>query len=262
MIVRDRDGSDARAQGGALPAGLPAGTVVRQRSLTDGRVLVVLAAPVEDAAGDTVAALAEPLRTWASQGPAEPARPPVVVPLYGCLVAWGTGRVAVAGPFDRLGELEAAAAEFATREAELADAERRATDLVATLEPHAATAFEIDGLRGGRHADLSARYGEAVAIGGRLAVLAAAIHAPPIHPPTLASQLGERLRERSRLAERHELAVGRTELAERVLEACGQRAADAAIGRRQTSLEWTIVILLLVQTVLLVVDLLAQQGSS
>jgi len=82
-----------------------------------------------------------------------------------------------------------------------------------------------------------------------------------LHPPTLASQLGERLRERTRLLERQEFASQRADLAERVAEACGQRALEAGIARRHTALEWTIVVLLVVQTALLVVELLAQRAT-
>lgn len=87
------------------------------------------------------------------------------------------------------------------------------------------------------------------------------VHAPPLHPPTLASQLGERLRERTRLVERHEFATQQAELAERVAEACGQRALEAGIARRQLGLEWAIVVLLVVQTALLVVELLSQRAT-
>ena len=94
-----------------------------------------------------------------------------------------------------------------------------------------------------------------------MAVIAPAVHAPPVHPPTLASQLCERLRDRTRLAERHEFAVDRAELAERLYEACGQRAAEFGIARRQMGLEWAIVVLLVIQTALLLVDLLAWRGT-
>ncbi|MFM8892393.1 MAG: hypothetical protein ACKOTB_12365, partial [Planctomycetia bacterium] len=102
-------------------------------------------------------------------------------------------------------------------------------------------------------------YREAVSIGRRLALLAPAVHTPPLHPPTLASQVGERLRERARLVERHEFAVAQADLAERVSESCSHRAGDARVARQQTALEWAIVVLLLIQSVLLVVDLLARE---
>jgi len=186
---------------------------------------------------------------------------PVIVPLYGCLVAWTPGRAAIVGPAARLEHLESAVADFSAREADLRDAEQRAAALLDAVEADAAEAFAIDESFPQRRKALAARYREAVAIGCRLALLAPAVHAPPIHPPTLASQLGERLRERARLAERHELAVGRVELSERVTESCGQRAADVGIALRQTALEWAIVVLLVVQTALLTVDLLARRGT-
>lgn len=261
MIVRRPD--SPRSFGPDAPAGLPDTAVVRQLPLPGGAPLDLLVVPAET--DDDVTAADAIARGWLSEAAdaaamADPSAA-VVVPLYGCLVAWMPGRAVVVGPATRLDHLEAAVADFAAREADLRDAERRAATLLDTVEADAAEAFAIDESSPRRREALAARYRDAVSVGRRLALLAPAVHAPPVHPPTLASQLGERLRDRTRLAERHELAVGRVELVERVTESCGQRAADAGIAARQTALEWAIVVLLVVQTTLLVVDLLARQGT-
>jgi hypothetical protein len=212
------------------------------------------------AAGNWVAAAATATPTPAGFQPAAPAA--TVVPLYGCLVAWAPARAAVVGPADRLEHLAAAVGAFAACEARLRAAEAATLALLETAEADAADSGDLDAGSADRRAELAGRYREAVAVSRRLALLAPAVHAPPLHPPTLASQLGERLRDRTRLAERHALAVGRAELAERVAEAASQRALDLGIARRQTALEWAIVVLLVVQTALLVVEIVSRQGAS
>ena len=271
MIGHDRDQSDLKQEPAAavgIPTGLP-GTASLHRLPLSGTAAIDLLAVAVEAAADTggpPGSVADIIREWATTQSLDPAAgvsvAPIVVPLYGCLVAWSAGRAAVVGPGERLGQLEDAVVDFATHEATLRDAEQRATALLDTIEADAGAAFEIDHASGDRRIELAARYREAVAVGRRLALVAPAVHAAPVHPPTLASQLGERLRERARLVERHELAVGRADLAERVAEACGQRAADSGIARSQTRLEWAIVVLLVVQTALMLVDLLARRGSS
>ena len=250
--------------------GLPAGASLERVSLPSGELLELATLPADDHAAEAQGGLDSDPATpaaiataWVTAAGGEPAAraPAVGVPLYGCHVAWAPGRAVVSGPASRLPHLRAALLEFAAREAELADAERRAAVLLDGSEADAAAAFAIDERLTSRQADAAARYREAVAVRRRLAILSPAIHALPVHPPTLASQLGERLRDRTRLTERHEHAIEKAELAERVAETCGQRAVDLVIARRQLALEWAIVVLLVAQTALLLVDILASRGT-
>ncbi len=254
---------------------LPAGATVERLEIYRGESLELLVIPgaepiaTVDQQSDAIAHVAAVATTWVdaagASGDAVPraAGPrPVSVPLYGCHVVWSPRRAAVMGPPGRLADLRAALAEFAGCEAELRDAERRAATLLDGIDADAAVAFAIDVWPAGRRDGLTARYREAVSIRRQLALLAAAVHAPPVHPPTLAAQLSERLRDRTRLSERHEHAVDKADLAERVTEACGSRAAELAIARRQLALEWAIIVLLVAQTALLMVELLAQGRAS
>lgn len=265
MIVRD---NDEPRDGKRMPEGLPAEASLRRVALACNEELLVLMVPLPDdqegnAAPDPAFFIATVTAWAAGVDPHAATSPPVVtVPLYGCHVAWTPGRAAVVGPVVRLEGLLAAVSDFASREAELRQLERQCADLVATLEGDAAHAFEFDERALSQRNGLAGRFREAVAVRGRLAVLAPAVHAPPVHPPTLASQLGERLRDRTRLAERHEFAVDRAELAERLYEACGQRISEFGIARRQLALEWAIVVLLVIQTALLVIDLLTGRGAT
>jgi hypothetical protein len=54
----------------------------------------------------------------------------------------------------------------------------------------------------------------------------------------------------------------RVEIAGDAYEACGQRASDLAIAHRQIGLEWAIVVLLVIQTSLIVVELLSWGAGS
>jgi len=269
VITTDRDaGIDAAANGSRPSPNLPAAAAVSRRPLSESESLEILALPTA-AAGDAADGGIAPgpdgsidmLRAWVSEGPGAAAAPAVVVPLYGCLVIWAPGRAALVGTAEQIGQLAAAVVEFAGHEAALRAAERRAAALLDAVTDEAAHGFSLDGEPVPRPVGPAEQYRESVALGRALALLAPVVHAPPVHPPTLANQLGERLRDRTRLAERHGLAVDRAELAERVAEARGQRALDVGIARRQTALEWAIVVLLVVQTVLLVVDLLARRAT-
>jgi len=272
MIAPDRDHRSTQDPGvgrepATPPLGLPPGTTCTRISLPTGEMLDLLAVPMaeqdparppedESARGR----IEETVRQWVSAEAAPPTAG-VFVPLYGCHVAWTTHRAAVIGPPERLDQLAAAVVGFAGVEADLRAAERRAAALLDTLEDDVGGSLAFEEHTPDRRAELAARHREAVAVCRRLALLAPAVHAPPLHPPTLAGQLGERLRDRTRLVERHEFATHRAEFAERVAEACGQRALEAGIARRQTGLEWAIVVMLVVQTALLVVELLAQRAT-
>ena len=261
MIVSDNDQCD---EGRQLPAGLPAEAVLRRLLLPCGEELLLVAMPQEhDGYGQPphgTPLLAEAATAWVAA--ATPAATVISVPLYGCHVVWAPGRAAVIGAPSRLEALATAVTDFADREADLRHLEQRCAELLESLDRDAPHAFAVDERTFDQRDALAARFREAVAVRGRLARAAPAVHAPPVHPPTLASQLGERLRDRTRLAERHEFAVDRAELAERLYEACGQRAAEFGIARRQQGLEWAIVVLLVIQTTLLIVDLLARGAAT
>jgi len=247
----------------AVPAGLPAAAAIHRRVLASGVALDLLVVPTDRGAGSSDASMTDMtglLRDWVSATAG--AALAVVVPLYDCLVAWAPGRAAIVGPPEHLASLETAIIAFAAQDASLRDAERRGTAILDAIDADVAASTEPESWSREQQRGLTSRYHEAVTIGCRLSLLSSAIHAPPIHPPTLVTQLGERLRDRTRLVERHELATERAALAERVSEASRQRALELSVARQQIGLEWVIVVLLVVQTALLVVDMLASRGAT
>jgi tetrahydromethanopterin S-methyltransferase subunit G len=258
----------------AVPAGLPAGSTIEQIVLESGGfAILTVPLPESEPAASGAAGPAATATSWVAEqlaaigsatgASAGSALPPVVaVPLYGCHVVWARGRGAVIGPAERLPQLRATLADFARCEDRLRDAERRAATLLDAAAADAPLAFNLADRSLERQPEFAARFGETIELRRQLAVLAPAIHAPPVHPPTLGSQLAERLRDRTRLPDRLDLVTERVEIAGDAYEACGQRASDLAIAHRQIGLEWAIVVLLVIQTSLIVVELLSWGAGS
>ncbi|MFM1905201.1 MAG: hypothetical protein RLZZ440_3101 [Planctomycetota bacterium] len=276
MIAQDSDPSPRRTVASDQPAslaGLPDAARVQPLTLPTGRGFDLLIVPCGGSSAEgsqgQEAVWADAARRWviAAAGSlphtADAAgTTPVTIPLYGCHVIWTPSRGAVLGPVERLDQLVAALGDFASREAELRDLEHRGDALLATVEADAPSAFATAEESLGGRPELAARFSEAVAVRRGLATLGPAVHVPPVHPPTLASQLGERLRDRTRLAERHELATDRADFALQIYEACGQRASDVAIARRQMGLEWVIIVILVAQLALMVVEMLSSRSGT
>jgi len=237
-----------------LPTGLPAGSRIEPAALPGGGDLLLV--PVAPTAA---AALLPQLLAWAEQS--DNAVPPVVVELYGTLVLWTPRRAAVASPADRLPRATAAVTEFTVTAAELGEIERAIAGLWRNYEADLPCGFAVTAADAGRVPELAERYRQSMSLAGRLARLSPRIHQPPQHPPTLAGQLGERLRDRCRLADREEFADDQLETIVRLYEGCGQRASDRLLAQREHVLTWVIVLLLAAETVLLLVDLLATAGG-
>ncbi|MGI9176614.1 MAG: hypothetical protein ACR2IT_02005 [Pirellulales bacterium] len=244
--------------------GLPPDTSIERLPLAGGCVaeIALVRLPGMDAAEHDalIADLVARATAWVSAA-AFGGDPPLVVPLYGTHVVWLPGRSVALGPADRLPAMRAALTDFAGREAELRDLEWRIASGLDHVEGDAALAFEVDEQTLRRRRELAGRFREAVSIRRGLAVLAPVLHRPAPQPPTLAGQLGERLRDRTRVVERLEHAVEQADLLERVYAGCGDRVAEFVSSRRHATLEWVIILLLVVEVVLLTVDLLATHTS-
>lgn len=254
-------GEGQGTQAGIPPHGMPAAATVDWVPMPRGGTLETLAVPLEDAAArdgslpDDLVALAS---AWVAEA-APRGEPAVTIPLYGTFVAWAGARAALIGPADRLERIRDAVLEFSTLAHDLRGSERELTAALRHVDEDSRLAFEFDERAVPRRGELADRFRQAVAIRRRLVEMAPAVHRPALHPPTLSSQIGERLRERTRLADRLEFAGQQAEVLERVYEGCGQRASDFMLARRQTLLEWTIIVLLAAETIVLLVDLLASR---
>ena len=95
----------------------------------------------------------------------------------------------------------------------------------------------------------------------RLARVTPFLLSPHVYPPTLASQLGERLRERLRVERREEFVSDQLEVFENVYEMCGQRASEFRHAQSVNTLELIISVLLATQILLSMFEILATAGS-
>ena len=71
-----------------------------------------------------------------------------------------------------------------------------------------------------------------------------------------ANALGQRLREKSRVEDRHESLDGQLATSERIYEMTSQRISDYLASRAERKLEWIIIVLLAAEVVLLLAELL------
>lgn len=207
------------------------------------------------------AELLDEARGWVESELAPGAAPSIPVTLQGVRIFWSPDRVAFLAPPDRVEQVRLALVETCFYEAELRSLESWLGDGWKRLESDAPLAFEFRDPSPEKRAELGQQFRAVISVRARLARLQAWITSPPMHPPTLAHQIGERLRERTRMAERWETASTQSELFERVYDSCSQRVNDFVHHRSGNTLEWIIIVLLLMQTILVVVELLSSAGG-
>lgn len=200
-------------------------------------------------------------RSWVESGNSgEPNRClPIVV--QGAQVFWSELRTAIIAPTERMQAVRRAVIEFCYFENELHDVERQIGDRWSLLDADTPLAFEFQESDVSKRKELMQRFRAVVNLRSKLARMTPHIECPPVYPPTLASQVAERLREKSRLPNRLEFMREQIEVFEKVYEMCSQRASDFVANRTSHTLEWVIVVLLAVEVILLSVDLLSATGT-
>ena len=236
----------------ALPEGMPHG-VETQTIPCGGSTSQLLMLPCADR-DDTE--LLDRARAWVESSP-DSAEKGLLISLQGAQVLWSPRRAAVLAPADRLSAVRPALIEFSLHEAALREIEREIESGWPDLETDSPLAFDFDSKAMGRRAELAQRFQRIIGLRARLARLTPQVHRPLIHPPTVASQVSERLRERTRLIDRLEFVAGQLEVFERVYDLCGQRSSDYMQSRKGHTLEIIIIIVLGVQLILYVLELLS-----
>ncbi len=182
----------------------------------------------------------------------------VLLTLQGAQILWRPNRIVVFAPSERMDSVSRAIVAASFFEAELRSLEQSIDGSWDELQTDSVLAFEFDERAVPRRAELLKRFQTVLSWRTRFVRLAPQVLVPHVHPPTLASQIGERLRERTRMAERLELMNGKLEAQERIYELCSQRASDFMVARTGHQLEWAIIVLLLIQTI---ISLIAFLGS-
>jgi len=170
--------------------------------------------------------------------------------LQGAQIYWSDKRVAILAAPERFETLRSALIETCWFDAELASLERELASAWPEMQNDAPMAFVFDEKSLPRRKELQRRFQRIVSIRSRMLRLSPHVHSPHIHPSTLASQVAERFRERTRLLHRHEILDGQLEVFEKVYDTCGQRISDFVQSRTGHILEGVIIVLLIVQIVI------------
>lgn len=203
------------------------------------------------------AELLENAWNWVEPGITQEHRHGFLIMLWGARVIWSPGRAALIASADRLAALRHAVIDFSFHDRETRKIEAELAEAWPHLEADTPLAFRFDAQDLSRQKELAKRFNQIVGMRARLVRIDPAIHHPLVHPPTLASQLKERLKDRARLSERIEFADEQLNVLEGVYEMCAARSSEFVIAQQEARLEWFIVILLATQTVALIIDLLA-----
>ncbi|MCE3014512.1 MAG: hypothetical protein ACK56W_02995 [Pirellula sp.] len=176
--------------------------------------------------------------------------PRQMMTLQGAEIHWNETRFAILAPPERLEALRTALIETCWFDAELARLERELASAWPEMHQDMPLAFNFDEKSLPRRKELQRRFERVTSIRSRLLRMSPYVYCPHIYPPTLASQLAERYRERTRLLHRHEIIDSQLEVFERVYDNCGQRISDFVQSRTGHILEWIIIILLVLQMVI------------
>lgn len=250
-----------------LPPSIPRQVCMRSRSTLDrfDRILepagqlAMLLVPV--AAGEHTA-FVQRLQGWCGQGKTKGPIRSMLLTLQGAQIVWAPGRVAVLAPPERLQSVARSVVEASFLEHEMRELETTIDAGWNQLQADSPLAFEFTERAEPRRAELSGRFQEVLALRGRYARLTSHILVPHVHPPTLASQIGERFRERAQMEERLDLLDDKLEVFEHTYQMCSERVSDFMNASRGLRLEWAIIVLLLIQVSLLIVDLLSSLGRA
>jgi hypothetical protein len=181
--------------------------------------------------------------------------------LHGALVAWSGDRAVIVSPRDRWEPVTRAVAEFSHYAFELGDVEQGLTVEWERQRVATPPLFDIERQPAGRLREIDAGSVRLLELRRRVVQVVPLVQRPPQFPPTLAGQIGERLRERTRMAERVEHAQQQLDQLERVHDVCGQRLAELQSSRKGHMLEMIIIAILGFQSLLWMAELLFSTGS-
>lgn len=185
----------------------------------------------------------------------------ILLTFQGIQILWRPDQVIVDAPSGRNELVSRAILDSTKNELTLEWLESEIDSKWDDVRSDAPLAFEFHEHAVPRREQLSQRFQRLVEARAAYAKLVPQIIVPYVHPPTLTSQIGERLRERLRMPERLELLDQKLAAQERVYELCSHRVSEFMVARKGHQLEWVIILLLLMQSVLLLVEYLAKTSS-
>ena len=142
-------------------------------------------------------------RDWVVSGTINTGLPLQMMTLQGAQVFWSARRIAVVAPGDRLDVIRKALIEASWYELELRDIEQSLAAAWPQLEADMPLAFTFNERSLNKQTHLQQRFQQIKLFQARLARLGPHVNCPHLHPPTLASQVSERFRERNQMNHRH-----------------------------------------------------------
>lgn len=199
--------------------------------------------------------------TWAAAGVDSRELPVQLMTFQGIQICWTRRRFAILAEENKIESLIRVLLEHAYYESELEAIERSAAENWPLLERDLPAAWEFNVNHSASGETLAKRFASVMLDRARLARVLPYAHSPHVHPPTLASQVAERLRERGRMSYRHEALVEQMEVYQQVYELCGDRANEFKLTRSSNTLEWIIIVMLFAQLILAAFDILNSYGS-
>ncbi|MEZ5943134.1 MAG: hypothetical protein R3C18_17205 [Planctomycetaceae bacterium] len=221
----------------------------------------ILAVPVANVPNESTADKSHVLQAMQDWVEEHATQPTLVMTFQGVHIFWTTRRVAFLAPPNRSNSIRQALLEASYFELEQRRIEHLAYATWPNAEQDLPSAFEFNEATLEDKKRIQERFEALLRIRARLSRISLYVYAPHVYPPTLASQIGERMRERTQLAHRHEVLWEQLEVYNEIYEMCAQRASDYTLTRSANSLEWVIIILLLIQILFSTFDLLTSTGS-
>lgn len=212
--------------------------------------LLRMSPSASEPAADAGHVAAEIAQKWVEAAPVPGDMPSQFMIFQGAHICWSRHRCAVVAAPDRWDALRTAVAEVLFFELELADIERALGEQWPQLEADVPRAFESTDQSLAERKEMASRFQGVLLCRARLARIGPYVHLPHLHPPTLASQVAERFRERTRLAHRYEFLDEQLEVFEHVYEMCADRSSSHMHARSSNLLEWVIIVLLVAQLLL------------
>ncbi|MCA8988854.1 MAG: hypothetical protein KDA78_14490 [Planctomycetaceae bacterium] len=198
----------------------------------------------------------EAVHTWmASQG-AMADEGQQLLTFHGTQIVWSAHCIAIMADDSVMESVVRSCLEHLYYLRELNRIEAELQEMWPQAEQDVSMAFEFNQSQLLKRPNLKQRFQQALLMQGRLSRMSSRINRPYLYPPTLASQIGERLCERLQLAHRHECLCDQLEILNGLYEQCSQRASDFVLTRSGNQLEWIIIILLLAQILLSGFDML------
>jgi hypothetical protein len=196
------------------------------------------------------------LQNWVAQAAPRSAVPPVTIKVREAQVTWCSGRAVIQGGIDHIDPLLAALADFHYYEAELRRLELEVAASWRELEEDSPLAYDVKQSDMTRYKEVGRRVEQTLRRRMRHVRIEPHLYEPSAHLPAAAQDLGERLREETRIEDRLEILDGQIEAFESVYEMCSQRIGEFRAAREGFVLESVIIVLLTVETVLLLAELI------